>query len=306
MNDLRTCLTLFFIVLIAACGGRAANNAPAAPGVQAGDPAGRGERERPGGGDDEETSYADFIEDAESDGGVFTVHHKDEDWFFEIPDSLLGRDMLLISRIAGKMDGLGGFAPAGVATNRQMIRFERRGEQIMLRKNSGVAVADDTLAIAASVEANYFAPILASWDIESRGADSASSVIDVTGFFGGDTPHISGLSPAQRRTYGVRRLDPGRSYISRMRSYPLNVNVRHTLTYDASSPPTDERANTVTIEMNQSLVLLPAEPMRPRYADPRVGYFSVSRINYGLDEQKAATETFIRRWRLEPSDPEAN
>lgn len=306
MNDLRTCLTLFFIALIAACGGRAATGAaPAAPGPQTGDGAARGERERPGGGGDEETSYGDFIEDAESDDGVFTVHHKDEDWFFEIPDSLLGRDMLLISRIAGKMDGLGGFAPAGVATNRQMIRFERRGEQIMLRKNSGVAVADDSLAIAASVEANYFAPILASWDIEARGADSASSVIDVTGFFGGDTPHISGLSPAQRRTYGVRRLDANRSFISRVRSYPLNVNVRHTLTYDASSPPTDERANTVTLEMNQSLVLLPAAPMRPRYADPRVGYFSVSRINYGLDEQKAATETFIRRWRLEPSDPAA-
>ena len=304
MNNLRTCITLFCIALITACGGRAANNAPAAPGAQAGDAAGPGDRERPG-ADDEETSYADFIEGAESDDGVFAVHNKDEDWFFEIPDSLLGRDMLLISRIAGKMDGLGGFTPAGVATNRQMIRFEQRGEQIMLRKNSSVAVADESLAIAASVEANYFAPILASWDIEARGADSASSVIEVTSFFGGDTPHISGLSPAQRRNYGVRRLDANRSFISRVRSYPLNVNVRHTLTYDASSPPTDERANTVTIEMNQSLVLLPAEPMRPRYADPRVGYFSVSRINYGLDEQKAATETFIRRWRLEPSDPEA-
>ena len=143
------------------------------------------------------------------DAGVFTVHHKDEDWFFEIPDSLLGRDMLLISRIAGKMDGLGGFAPAGVATNRQMIRFERRGEQIMLRKNSGVAVADDTLAIAASVEANYFAPILASWDIEARGADSASSVIDVTGLFRrGHPPHLRpqpGAAAHLRRAPARRR-----------------------------------------------------------------------------------------------------
>ena len=305
MNDLRTWITILSITLLAACGGRAATATPPTPGGEARDTPGPGGRDRPGAGDDEETSYADLIEGAELDDGVFTVLHKDEDYRFEIPDSLLGRDMLLISRIAGKMDGLGGFAPAGVATNRQMVRFERRGEKIMLRKYSGAAIADDSLAIAASVEANYFAPILAAWDIEARGADSTSSVIDVTDFFGGDTPHISGLSPAQRRTYGVRRLDANRSFISRMRSYPLNVNVRHTLTYDASSPPTDERANTVSLEMNQSLVLLPAEPMRPRYADPRVGYFSVSRINYGLDEQKAATETFIRRWRLEPSDPEA-
>ena len=167
--------------------------------------------------------------------------------------------MLLISRIAGKMDGMGGFTPAGSAVNRQMLRFERRGDRIMLRKHYGTAVADDTLAIAASVEANYFAPILASWDIEARGPDSTSSVIDVTDFFGGDTPSISGLSSFQRRDYAVRRLDADRSFISRMRSYPLNVNVRHTLTWDAGSPPNDALTNTVSLEMNQSLVLLPAE-----------------------------------------------
>ena len=309
MNELRACITLLSIALIAACGGRAATGAsPLAPAGQAregGDAPGPEGRAAPEGDSDSETTYADVIEDAQSDEGLFTVHRKDEDYLFEIPDSLLGRDMLLISRIAGKMDGLGGFQSAGAATNRQMVRFERRGDRIMLRKHSGVAVADDTLAIAASVEANYFPPILESWEIEARGPDSASSVIDVTDFFGGDTPHLSGLSPAQRRTYGVRRLDADRSFIGRVRSYPLNVNVRHTLTYDAASPPTDEAANTVTLEMNQSLVVLPAEPMRPRYADPRVGYFTVSRINYGLNEQKAATETFIRRWRLEPSDPEA-
>ena len=309
MNELRASITLLSIALIAACGGRAATGAsPLAPAGQAregGEAPGPEGRAAPEGDSDPETTYADVIEDAESDDGLFKVHRKDEDYLFEIPDSLLGRDMLLISRIAGKMDGLGGFQSAGAATNRQMVRFERRGDRIMLRKHSGVAVADDTLAIAASVEANYFPPILESWEIEARGPDSASSVIDVTDFFGGDTPHLSGLSPAQRRNYGVRRLDADRSFIGRVRSYPLNVNVRHTLTYDAASPPTDEAASTVTLEMNQSLVLLPAEPMRPRHADPRVGYFTVSRINYGLNEQKAATETFIRRWRLEPSDLEA-
>ena len=309
MNELRASITLLSIALVAACGGRAATSAvplaPAGQAPEAADAPGPGGRAAMGGDSGEEATYADVIEGAETDDGLFTVHRKDEDYLFEIPDSLLGRDMLLISRIAGKMDGLGGFQSAGAATNRQMVRFERRGDRIMLRKHSGVAVADDTLAIAASVEANYFPPILESWEIEARGPDSASSVIDVTDFFGGDTPHLSGLSPAQRRNYGVRRLDADRSFISRVRSYPLNVNVRHTLTYDAASPPTDEAANTVTLEMNQSLVLLPAEPMRPRYADPRLGYFTVSRINYGLNEQKAATETFIRRWRLEPSDPEA-
>ncbi|MEE2897928.1 MAG: zinc-dependent metalloprotease [Gemmatimonadota bacterium] len=288
------------ILLTAACGGASGPSTPGPVDMDDARPGPRGDR------DSEQEAYTDVIgDDAVSDEGVFTVHEVDGDYLFEIPDSLLDRDMLLISRISGVQSGMGGFAPAGVASNRQMIRFERRDDRILMRKYSGEAVADDTLAIAASVEANYLAPILRSFDIEARGPDSTTSVIDVTGFFEGDNRSISGLSPGQRRDYGVRRLDPARSFIDGMSSYPMNINVRHTLTYDASDPPSDERANTVSMEMGQSLVLLPAQPMRPRYADPRVGYFSINRINYGLDEQKAATQTFIRRWRLEPSDPGA-
>ena len=253
----------------------------------------------------EEDEYAELTADVASDEGLFTVHRDDGDLYFEIPDSLLDADMLLISRVSGVQAGMGGFLPAGAAVNRQMVRFERTDDQVLLRKYSGEAVADDTLAIALSVESNYFAPILGAFDIEARSPGDAGSVIDVTDFFEGDTPAISGLRPAQRRSYQVRRLDGDRSFIGRVRSYPLNVNVRHTLTYDAGNPPSDEQANTISMEMNQSLVLLPREPMRPRHADARVGYFTIDRVNYGLDEQKAATETFIRRWRLEPSDPVA-
>jgi uncharacterized protein DUF4953/uncharacterized protein DUF5117/uncharacterized protein DUF5118 len=257
------------------------------------------------GTDSDEKSYEDLVGEAESDEGLFTVHNVDEDYYFEIPDSMLGRDMLLVSRVAGVQAGMGGFLPAGAAVNRQMVRFERNGERVLLRKYSGEAVADDSLAISAAVASNYFAPILASFEIEARGPTDASSVVDVTDFFGGDTPAISGLRPAQRRDYQVRRLDSDRSFIGRMRSYPLNVNVRHTLTFDAGAPPSDAQANTLSMEMNQSLVLLPVEPMRPRHADARVGYFTIDRVNYGLDEQKATTETLVRRWRLEPSDPVA-
>ena len=249
-----------------------------------------------------EGEYAELTSGTESDDGLFMVHRTDGELYFEIPDSLLDTDMLLISRVSGVQAGMGGFLPAGAAVNRQMVRFERADDRVLLRKYSGEAVADDTLAIALSVESNYFAPIIGSFDIEVRTPSDDASVIEVTDFFEGDTPAISGLRPAQRRSYQVRRLDGSRSFIGQVRSYPLNVNVRHTLTYDAGNPPSDEQANTVSMEMNQSLVLLPREPMRPRHADPRVGYFTIDRVNYGLDEQKAASETFIRRWRLEPSD----
>jgi hypothetical protein len=239
-----------------------------------------------------------------SDDGLFTVHTVGDDRFFQIPDSLLDRDMLLITRPSGIPAGMG-FTPAGMSANEHLVRFERVQDQILLRKYGTRNVADDTLAISQSVRANNYAPILAAFEIEAIGPDSASTVVDVTDFYEGDTPAISGLSAAQRRTYQVRRLDASRSFIESVRSYPLNVNVRHTLTYDAGQPPSDVQANTITMALNQSLVALPEEPMRPRYADDRVGYFTINRVNFGLDEQMAASQSFIRRWRLEPSDPEA-
>ncbi len=251
-------------------------------------------------------AYSDVVTDeAATDSGLVHVHKIDSDYFFEVPDSLLGMDMLLISRIAGVPTGMGGFLPAGVARGRQLVRWERVDDRILLRQFETGSAAADSLPIYQSVVSNNFAPILAAFDIEARTDADDASVVEVTEFFAGDTPSLSGLRANQRRDYEVRRLDDSRSYIQYMRSFPLNVNVRHTLTYDAGAPPANGQTGTISMEMHQSMVLLPTDPMMPRYADRRIGFFTVERVNFGLDEQKAATETFIRRWRLEPSDPAA-
>ena len=255
---------------------------------------------------EEPKTYSDVItDDTETDEGVFDVHRTDEVLLFEIPDSLLGRDMLLVSRIAKVPVGFPGFSPAGVKTGEQVLRWERQADKILLRTISYSNVADDTLAVSISVEANNFGPIIAAFDIEVEGEDGNSVVIDVTEFYEADTPALTGLSSTQRDQYEVRRLDPDRSFINYARSFPLNVDVRHTMTYEAGDAPAQARTGTMSMEMHQSMILLPKEPVRPRYADPRVGWFSVTRTNFGLDEQKAAQQTFIRRWRLEPSDVQA-
>lgn len=242
---------------------------------------------------------------AVTDSGGITVHHDGDKWYLELPDSLLERDFLLVGRIAAVPPNFGGFLPAGVSVQERMVKWERQRDRVILRAVSTDAVADDSLPIARSVASNYMGAILAAFPVQAYTPDSASAVIDVTDFFGGDTPALSGLTTQQRTQWQVRRLDPARSFISTARSYPLNVEVRHTQTFEAAAPPSDRTGGTITLEMRQSLVLLPRVPMRPRYADPRAGFFTVDHINYGLDEQKAATESFITRWRLEPKDPAA-
>ena len=250
--------------------------------------------------------YAQVITNrAVTDVGGITVHRVDDRWFFEVPDSLVMRDFLFVTRVAGVPANFGGFTSAGTSLEERLVRFERNLERVVLRSLEVGAYADDSLPIARSVAENNYGPILAAFPIQAFGRDSTTYVIDVTDFFGGDTPGISGLNGAQRRQYQVRRFDPARSYINTVKSFPLNIEVRHTQTFDAAEPPSDRTGGTISLEMRQSIVLLPKNPMRPRYADQRIGFMTVERVNYGLDEQKAATQTFIRRWRLEPKDPAA-
>ncbi len=260
---------------------------------------------------DDDAQESVLPEEAETDEGVFHVHRHEEQLWFEIPAPLLGRDFLLVSRIARTPSDLGGgFFAAGHKTGEQVLRWERVGERVLLRKVSfrNVATGDDPIQV--SVENNNFHPILAAFDVEGEGkleGDSPTEtvLIEVTDFFSKDIAAISGLSASMRKTHEVKRLDASRSFLNHAHAYPENVEVRQTLTFEAGNPPTDAATKTLSLEMNQSMILLPEEPMRPRFADHRVGWFTLQRTNYGLDAQKSATEELIRRWRLEPSDPEA-
>ena len=236
---------------------------------------------------------------------MFNVHTLDEKLYYEIPNSLLGREMLMVSRVAKVPSNFFGFLTGGAKTAEQVLTFTRQRDQILVRKLSYNEVANDTLPIHTSVRNNNFEPILAAFPIQALSKDSNGVVIEVTDFFKTDIEAISGVASFLRRNYQVRRLDPRRSYIESAKSFPENIEVRHIMTYQAGNPPSDQGTGTFSMEMSQSMVLLPEEPMRPRYEDYRVGWFTINQIDFGSDQQKAATRSFIRRWRLEPKDPAA-
>jgi len=246
--------------------------------------------------------YKEIITDkAVSDEGLFTVHRVDEKLYFEIPNDQLDREMLLVSRIARTANNIG---YGGEEANDQVVRWQKQDKNILLRivSYSNVATEDDPIYQA--VSNSNFEPILKSFKIEAMSEDSSAVVIDVTDLYQDDTPGI-GLQQSRRETYKVRRLDKSRSYITSAKSYPQNIEVRHVLTYDATAPPSNASSGSISLEMNQSMILLPEKPMQPRLCDDRVGFFSVQMTDYGRDEQKAAERCYITRWRLEPKDPAA-
>lgn len=261
-------------------------------------------QERPAGSrsDDGLRPYAEVITaEAETDEGVFDVHRIDDDLFYEIPFDRMDEEFLLLTRIARTPDGAG---YGGSKANTAIVRWQRRGDRVLLRLVGHENVADDGLPVAEAVRNSNFEPVVMAFDIEALSPDSSAAVIDVTPLFTTDVP-LLGLPSFRRSQYGVRRVDGDRTFVEWARAFPTNVEVRRVLTYEATEAPSNGAANTVSMEMHHSMLELPADLMEPRRCDPRVGYFSVSQTDYGIDAQKAVERCYVTRWRLEPSDPAA-
>jgi len=238
--------------------------------------------------------------EARTDDGLFTVHTRGDTLLFEIPDSVLGREMIVLSRFHRVQNGQT-IVGAMMAPN-VVVRWERRGDRVLLRATSHSTTADPEDNVHIAVQNQNFAPVLASFPVEARG--EGTSVVDVTELFLGDTPAFS-LPESQRREMGVRRPARDRSWLEWSRSFPINVEVRVVRTYDATEPPSNTRAGALSFEVNHSMILLPEEPMTPRIWDERVGFISVERTNYSRDFQGVRPERYARRYRLEPSDTAA-
>lgn len=241
-------------------------------------------------------------EDAESDEGLVTTHFvDDEDLYYEIPDTLFERELLNITRVARTATNVGF---GGEKANTQTIRWQRHDEEVFLRVVGHENRADPDDPIFEAVRNSNVEPILRKFPVEAYNEDTTGVVIDVTDLYTEDVPSL-GLPDFWQESFRVTRLDGERSFIEWAKSFPENVETRNVLTYEAQEPPSNQSAETITVEMNHSMVLLPEEPMEPRFCDERVGYFGVEHTNYSADEHRATEECYVTRWRMEPSDPEA-
>src|SRR5690606_28104270 len=245
---------------------------------------------------------------AKSQPGLFTVHKVNEDYFFEIPESILGREFMAITRSVKTPSGAG---YGGEQINRQVLRWEKGpNNKLFLRAVLYInASGDSTKPIMEAVRNSNVEPIAHAFDIKAI-KDGKSYVINVNDFFNSDHQLVS-LSPATKRRYSLGGLQKDRSYISSMKSFPINTEVRTVKTFASNLPPSSGSnsvtqlpagASTgfVTIEMNVSMILLPEKPMRKRLFDSRVGFFANGYTVYGEESQRADREVFAVRWRLEP------
>ena len=253
------------------------------------------------------SQYVDYVnKNTKTDKGLFSVHELNNKFYYEIPDTLLNKDLLLVTRLKDIPAGLGGgYVNAGTKINTQVVVWEKFKTKILLKVKSYAAIAKDSLPIYKSVKSNNLEPIIYAFDAKLKNPDSTATLIEVTKFLSTDVKAISGLPTSLRKRYKVKRLDASRSFINSIKSYPKNIEVVQDFTFDADAPPSNKTTNTITIMVNQSMIMLPEQPMIPRLFDKRVGYFTVNTIDYNSEALKADAKSYIRRWRLEPKDLEA-
>ena len=243
--------------------------------------------------------YDEIItEDAVSDSGLFTVHKIDADFFYEIPDSLFDKEMLMVTRISKTASGIGF---GGGKQNTQVLRWQKKDKKVLLRVVSYEVFAADSLPVHQAVVNSNFEPVLYTFPVETISKDSTSTVINVTELFDKDVKAL-GLPSYRRKQYKVSRLEINKSFIESIKSYPKNIEARHVKTYAASNAPSNSSTGAISIEINNSMILLPENPMKRRYFDERVGWFTRGQVDYGLEDQRSRELTYLDRWRLEVKD----
>ena len=242
-----------------------------------------------------EKVYSDIITDkAITDEGLFDVHKVDGKYYYEIHDSLLGRDMLMVTRIAKMAKEI----PLNAhKLSEQVLSWKKFDNNILLKELSYSKFASDSLPIKEAVSNSNFEPIIASFKIEVRNKEKNTIVIDVTNLYKSDIKSF-GYPQSYRKRNKISGLDTKLSFIESIRSFPLNIEAKHIKTYKSS----DTKNGQLSMLLNNSMILLPKKPMKRRYFDERVGWFTTSQTDYGIDNQEAETVRYLDRWRLEIKD----
>lgn len=237
---------------------------------------------------------------SETKNGLFTVTKTGADWFFSIPDSLMGREILVTVRYTSTPAGTGKYG--GELANQQTVYFQKVDEEkMLLRSRLLLNAADSTDQINRAITISNEDPIIAAFKIESHTAQQYK--IKVGSFLLEDNAAL-GIPRDEKKTLGLQSINAAASYIESVKTFPLNTEVRVVKTWNASSTNNAAAAYTgkVTIGLNTSFVLLPRVPMQRRLFDPRVGYFTDNFVQFSDNQQRVEPKRFITRWRLEPKD----
>lgn len=243
--------------------------------------------------------------------GLITVHEVDDKFYFEIPGSLMYKDILVLNRVSRSSiespKAFNGYA--GDQINESVIRFEMGpNDKLFIRKISYSVNPDSAKPMYKSVMNSNIQPIALAFDIASNAdyGKGTGVVVDVTSVLNSDN-EVFGFDQGAKTAFQAGAFQADKSYVSNVRSYPTNTEIKTVKTYVKAAgraipgaPPAPASQSTVTLELNSSMVQLPERQMKPRIEDSRVGYFGINYTDFDVNPQGVKEVGYIAKWRLEP------
>ncbi|MGI9526790.1 MAG: zinc-dependent metalloprotease [Weeksellaceae bacterium] len=249
------------------------------------------------------SSYEKIIDKALIQDGIFKVIQNEEDYYFQVPDSLLGVDMLIVNKISSVSSELN---DAGV--NRGMnyqnilLRFykDKNNKTLWVKSFDPKINVSEEDNISQSVSANYNESIFEKFKIEAMTPDSTASIIKVNKVFDGSNTTFGDLF----NTLGLGgSINKDLSFISEMKGFEKNVVVKSI--YSTKITEGNESLN-LSVGVTSNIVLLPENPMPARFSDDRIGYFDTEKWYYNDSQQEVDKRRLITRWRLEPKEEDVD
>ena len=258
----------------------------------------------------------DKIEDATSGHvameGLFTVFQDTTDGSTKmlINEDQIGREFIYWGHTVDGVPRVGHFR--GNYRDNKIFSIQRYFDRIEFVQENTSFHFDEDSPLSRASDANISRAVLFSASIEEE-TDDGRLLINSDPLFTSESLHqvkpspVRGLPPGLLFTLG--RLNSGKTKIMEINSYPENTAVVVEYVYDNPEPQNRggrdvTSARAVSIKYQHTFIEVPDNDFEPRFADPRIGYFTQQ-----IDDQTATGPTpwrdVINRWNLVQADPEA-
>lgn len=262
--------------------------------------------------------FAEIVKDAKRIEGLFTLWQKDDKVWLELDPADLDKPFFLSPKAR---TGIGeGRFYGGLMADEVVVEFHRVHNQLQLLARNTEFVAKADTPTGRAVQAAFSPSLLASTSVLSQPHPERKSIlVEANALFLND---MLGTGMALQRTYRQGySLDTRNSAITGVRATP-DVVVLETLNHYStgsiqtptpggfggptpSVPKSLPDARSMFLGFHYSLARLPEQPMTPRRADARVGYFTSAVMDFTDDLSRTPRQRFVNRWRLEKKDPAA-
>jgi len=250
--------------------------------------------------------WKEVLKDTKPLKGFLKLHLKrDNTIYLELSPSDFDKDFALVMHLSY---GLGDFnVIEGLPlSDTRLLRFKRIGDKVFLIHRNARFKAERK-EYRHYIEENVGHSVIAVFKIESENEKNKNVLINITDFLVSDYPDLSRML---KYYYGKKplRFDKNKSTVYKVKNFPKNTEIDVLLSYSAPDTPTfggegvsDYRF--ITVGVRFSFFALPEKPMKPRYADERVGYFLTAVMDFDRDKEESPFVRIIQRWRLEKKDP---